>query len=120
MTKKGPVYQLTFMPRFFPVNCYIIDEETELTLIDAALGFNTKQLLLSIKVMEKPLSRIIFSHAHSDRIGALDAIKLEGPDAVVFMSPLDPRLLAGDMSFLPVEPDSPIKGGVPRNVKTQP
>lgn len=120
MTKKGPVYQLTFMPRFFPVNCYVIDEETELTLVDAALGLNAKQILLSIKVMKKPLTQIIITHAHGDHIGALDAIKREWPDAVVSMSSRDARLLAGDKSPMPGEPDSPIKGGVPKNVKTQP
>lgn len=120
MTKKGPVYQLTFMPRFFPVNCYVIDEETGLTLIDAALGFNAKQILLSIKVMKKPLTQIIITHAHGDHIGALDAIKREWPDAVVSISARDARLLAGDTSLLPGEPDSPIKGGVPKNVQTQP
>ncbi|WP_142825957.1 MBL fold metallo-hydrolase [Planococcus soli] len=120
MTKKGPVYQLTFMPRFFPVNCYIVDEETELTLVDAALGFNAKQILLSIKVMKKPLTQIIITHAHGDHIGALDAVKREWPDAVVSMSRRDARLLAGDTNLLPDEPDSPIKGGVPKNVQTQP
>ncbi|MBT2571246.1 MBL fold metallo-hydrolase [Planococcus sp. ISL-110] len=120
MTKKGPVYQLMFMPRFFPVNCYIIDEETELTLVDAALGFNAKQILLSIKVMNKPLTQIILTHAHVDHIGALDAIKREWPEAVVSISSRDARLLAGDAGLLPGEPESPIKGGVPKNVKTQP
>src|SRR5690606_35362078 len=99
MTKKGPVYQLTIMPRLFPVNCYIVDEETELTLVDAALQFNAIQILLSIKVMKKPLTRIIITHAHSDHLGALDAIKREWPDAVVFMSSRDARLLAGDTSL---------------------
>lgn len=120
MTKKGPVYQLTFMPRFFPVNCYVIDEETELTLVDAALGFNAKQILLSINVMKKPLTQIVITHAHSDHLGALDAVKREWPDAVVSISARDARLLAGDTKLLPGEPDSAIKGGVPKNIKTQP
>lgn len=120
MTKKGPVYQLTFMPRFFPVNCYVIDEGKELTLIDAALGFNAKQILLSIKVMKKPLTQIIITHAHIDHLGALDAIKQEWPDAVVSMSSRDARLLAGDTGLLSSEPNSPIKGGVPTTIKTQP
>lgn len=120
MTKKGPVYQLTFMPRFFPVNCYVIDEESELTLVDAALSTNAKQILLSIKVMEKPLTQIIITHAHLDHLGALDAVKREWPDAIVSISSRDARLLAGDTSLLPDEPDSPIKGGVPKNIETQP
>ncbi|MGH2317111.1 MBL fold metallo-hydrolase [Planococcus sp. SE5232] len=120
MTKKGPLYQLTFMPRFFPVNCYVIDEGNELTLVDAALSFNAKQILLTIKVMKKPLTQIIITHAHPDHIGALDAVKREWPDASVSMSSRDARLLAGDASLLPGEPDSPIKGGVPKNIETQP
>lgn len=120
MTKKGPVYQLMFMPRFFPVNCYLYDEGAELTLVDAALSFNAKQILLSIKVMEKPLTQIIITHAHLDHLGALDAVKREWPDAIVSISSRDARLLAGDTSLLPDEPDSPIKGGVPKNIETQP
>ncbi|EGA88937.1 metal-dependent hydrolase [Planococcus donghaensis MPA1U2] len=120
MTKSGPVYQLTFLPKLLPINCYIIDEETELTLVDAALGFNAKQILLSIRVMKKPLTQIIITHAHMDHLGALDAIKREWPDAVVSISSRDARILKGDTDLLPGEPDSPIKGGVPKNIKTQP
>ncbi|MCH4827345.1 MAG: MBL fold metallo-hydrolase [Planococcus sp. (in: firmicutes)] len=120
MTKKGPIYQLTFLPKLLPINCYIIDEETELTLVDAALSLNAKQILLSIRVMQKPLTQIIITHAHMDHLGALDAIKHEWPDAVVSMSSRDARLLKGDIHTLPGEPDSPIKGGVPTNINTQP
>ncbi|WP_345740661.1 hypothetical protein [Metabacillus endolithicus] len=35
VTKVGNVYQLTFLPGFFPVNCYMIEESSSLTLIDA-------------------------------------------------------------------------------------
>lgn len=120
MTKKGPVYQLTFFPLVLPISCYIIDEETEVTLIDTALSFNAKQILLAIRVMDKPLTQIVITHAHMDHLGALDAIKQEWPDAVVGMSSRDARLLKGDSSALPGEPDSPIKGGVPKNIETQP
>ncbi len=118
MTKKGPIYQLMFMPNFFPVSCYLVEEETELTLVDAALGLNAKQILLSIRVMKKPLTQIIITHAHMDHIGALGAIKQEWPNAIVSMSKRDARILAGDTSLLPGEPNSPVKGGVPTNVKT--
>ncbi|ALS77948.1 hypothetical protein AUO94_04495 [Planococcus kocurii] len=120
MTKKGPIYQLTFMPRFFPINCYVVDEGKELTLIDAALGFTAKQILLSIKVMKKPLTQIVITHAHIDHLGALDAIKQEWPDVVVSMSSRDARLLAGDTSLLSGEPNLPIKGGIPKTIKTPP
>ncbi|MES9793628.1 MBL fold metallo-hydrolase, partial [Priestia megaterium] len=34
------LYQLTFLPRFFPVNCYLVEEKDSLTLIDAALPYS--------------------------------------------------------------------------------
>lgn len=30
MTRIGTLYQLAFMPRLFPVNCYLVEEEKEL------------------------------------------------------------------------------------------
>ncbi|AQU80149.1 hypothetical protein AJGP001_13050 [Planococcus faecalis] len=108
------------MPRFSPINCYVVDEGKELTLIDAALGFTAKQILLSIKVMKKPLTQIVITHAHIDHLGALDAIKQEWPDVVVSMSSRDARLLADDTSLLSSEPNSPIKGGIPKTIKTPP
>ena len=42
ITKNSTVFQLSFMPKIFPVNCYIVEEESELTLIDAALPYSAK------------------------------------------------------------------------------
>jgi len=42
VTHEGHLLQLTWMPRLFPVNCYIIGEEDGLTLIDAAMPFSVK------------------------------------------------------------------------------
>ncbi|MCT6816648.1 MAG: MBL fold metallo-hydrolase, partial [Lysinibacillus fusiformis] len=39
------VYQLSFMPRIFPVNCYFVEEQHELTLIDAALPYSAKSIM---------------------------------------------------------------------------
>jgi hypothetical protein len=36
------VYQLTFMPRLFPVNCYLVEENDGFSLIDAGLPYSTK------------------------------------------------------------------------------
>lgn len=36
------VYQLTFMPRLFPVNCYLVEEKEGLTLVDAGLPYSTR------------------------------------------------------------------------------
>jgi|HigsolmetaAR203D_1030402.scaffolds.fasta_scaffold12680_4 hypothetical protein len=38
MVQEKTVYPLTFMHRLFPVNCYFIEEEDNLTLIGRRVG----------------------------------------------------------------------------------
>ena len=45
LTKEGFLYQLAFMPSVFPVNCYFVEEEESLTLIDAALPYNAEGII---------------------------------------------------------------------------
>lgn len=120
ITKIGTVFQLSFMPRVFPVNCYLVEEENELTLIDAALPFSTKGIMDAAERIGKPITRIVLTHAHNDHIGALDALKELLPNAQVSISSRDSLLLAGDSTLLPNEKDKPIRGGVPKNIKTKP
>lgn len=42
LTTFDRLHQLTLMPRIFPVNCYVFEEENELILIDAALKMAKK------------------------------------------------------------------------------
>ncbi|MCY7932234.1 MBL fold metallo-hydrolase, partial [Bacillus inaquosorum] len=35
VTQYQTVWQLTFFPVLFPVNCYLVEEENEVTLVDA-------------------------------------------------------------------------------------
>lgn len=120
VTKIGTVYQLSFMPRAFPVNCYLVEEEFTLTLVDAALPFSAKAILQTARKIGKPITEIVLTHAHMDHVGALDAVKQAYPKAVVNISARDARLLAGDRRSLVDEPQSPIKGGVTKNIKTKP
>ncbi|MBB6671780.1 MBL fold metallo-hydrolase [Cohnella nanjingensis] len=120
--QKQTVYQLTFMPRFFPVNAYLVEEQDSLTLIDAALPYGVKGILSAAARIGKPIARIVLTHAHSDHIGALDALKAALPEATVYISARDAKLLAGDLSLEPHEPATPIRGGVPKPgaIKTVP
>src|SRR5690606_3643697 len=120
ITKIGRIYQLSFMPRLFPVNCYFVEEEQSLTLIDAALPYGSKAILAAAKAIGKPITHMLLTHAHDDHVGALDALKQALPEAAVGISRRDARLLAGDRSLDPSEPDSPIRGGVPKGVRTVP
>ncbi|MDR6552537.1 MBL fold metallo-hydrolase [Paenibacillus qinlingensis] len=120
ITQNGHLYQLAFMPRFFPVNCYLVEEESELTLIDAALPFSVKGILQAAKQIGKPITRIVLTHAHGDHIGALDGLKKELPHAKVYISRRDAKLLAGNVELEADEPQTPIKGGIPKGIQTKP
>ncbi|WP_223066968.1 MBL fold metallo-hydrolase [Paenibacillus caui] len=117
--KEGNLYQLTFLPRIFPVNCYFVEEEEGLTLIDAALPYSAKGILQAAFKLGKPIARILLTHAHGDHLGALDTLKQALPDVPVHISRRDSRLLVGDLSLDPGEADTPIKGDVPKPGKIQ-
>lgn len=119
LIKKGYLYQVTFMANVFPVNCYLVEEEDGLTLIDAALGFSTKGILKAAKTIGKPITKIILTHAHEDHVGALDSLKEVLPEVPVYISIRDHRLMNDDRSLDPHEEQTPIKGGVPKKLKTR-
>lgn len=120
IAKVHSVYQLAFMPRLFPVNCYLVEEETCLTLIDAAMPYSAKSIIQAAKTIGKPILNIIITHAHADHVGALDILKENLPEAQVSISARDSRLFKGDTTILPDEKNTPIRGGVPKSIKTNP
>jgi glyoxylase-like metal-dependent hydrolase (beta-lactamase superfamily II) len=119
ITKRNNLYQLAFMPNFFPVNCYLIEEEDCLTLIDAALPYSAAAILKAAGTIGKPIKRILLTHIHDDHVGALDRIKSSHPDISVGVPMRDERLMTGDRSLDPGESPNPIKGGIPKNLKTR-
>ncbi|MEH7305550.1 MBL fold metallo-hydrolase [Neobacillus drentensis] len=119
MIKNGYLYQVTFMASVFPVNCYLVEEEDGLTLIDAALGFCAKGILKAAKTIGKPITKIVLTHAHEDHVGALDSLKEWLPEVPVYISNRDHRLMNGDRSLDSQEVQTPIKGGVPKKLKTR-
>lgn len=119
LIKKGYLYQVTFLANMFPVNCYLVEEDRELTLIDAALPFSMKGIIKAAEEVGKPITKIILTHAHEDHVGALDKIKEELRDVPVYISVRDNRLMNGDTSLDSHEHQTPIKGGVPKKMKTR-
>ncbi|MEH7361190.1 MBL fold metallo-hydrolase [Priestia megaterium] len=117
--REGNLYQLIFLPGFFPVNCYLVEEDDSLTLIDAALPYSAKKILQAAKKINKPITRILLTHAHDDHVGALDKLKLLLPNVPVHISDRDARLMGGDTTLDPNEPNTPIRGGVPKNLETR-
>lgn len=120
INKVSNIYQLAFLRHVFPINCYLIDETQELTLIDTGMGFCKNGILEEAKRLGKPITKIILTHPHVDHIGSLDSIKNVYPGALVYVSTRDARLMNGDFSLDKGEPKSQIKGGFNSKVKTKP
>jgi len=118
--RENTIVQLSFMPKLFPVNCYFVEEDDGLTLIDAALPYSVKGIVDAAKRIGKPITQIVLTHAHADHVGALDALKEVLPKVPVYISKRDAKIMAGDLSLNDNEPNSPIRGGIPKNIKTKP
>lgn len=114
------LYQIAFFEKVFPVNCYLVEEEDGLTIIDAALPNSTKAILNAADRLNKPITKIVLTHAHGDHVGALDELKKLHPEVPVYISKRDAKLLKGDRSLEAHESQTPIKGGVPKNIQTTP
>lgn len=114
------VTQLSFLPRLFPVNVYLVEEDDGLTLIDAGMPFSLKGILKAAQSLSRPITRIVLTHAHGDHVGALDGLKEALPGAKVYISHRDQALLAGSRALEEGEPQLPIKGDVPKKIRTTP
>lgn len=119
ITKCDCLYQITFVPRIFPVNCYLIEEDDNLTLIDTALPYSAKTILKTAEIIGKPIKRILLTHAHEDHVGSLDAIKRTNPEVEVYISERDNLIMNGDYTLSADEDQAPIKGGIPKRIKTK-
>lgn len=119
VTKREDLYQLAFLPNIFPVNCYLFEEEKELTLIDAALPFSAKGIVSLARKIGKPITKIVLTHAHDDHVGSLDLVREYYSESNVYISKRDARLMEGDRTLDPSEPNTPIRGGVPKKLKTR-
>lgn len=120
MTHEKKAAQLTYLPVVFPVNCYLVEEEDGLTLVDAALPNNVSAIMKAAEQLGKPITRIALTHAHGDHVGALDGLKKLLPKAKVYISERDAKLLRGDVSLMEGEAAMPIRGGIPKGIQTTP
>lgn len=68
--REHAVVQISFMPRLFAVNCYFVEENDGLALIDAVFPFSVKWIINTAKRIGKPIIRILLTHFHSDHVSA--------------------------------------------------
>ncbi len=65
--------------RFGLVNCYLVEEDDGLTLIDTMIPGSANGIISSAEQHGKPIERILLTHAHQDHIGSLDALTTGSP-----------------------------------------
>jgi len=104
-----PLHQIS---RFRFVNGYLVEEDDGLTLVDTLLPRSEGRVLAAAAALGQPIRRIALTHAHQDHIGSLDALAAALPDVEVLISARDARLLAGDKSIDPDEPQTKLRGGI--------
>lgn len=94
------------------VNLLLVEDGDGVTLIDTGLPKSTKHVIRAAGVIGKPITRIVLTHAHDDHVGSLDELHAALPDAQIYMSARDARILAGDKSLDPDEPQDKLHGGL--------
>jgi len=112
ITSHKSLHQLTFVPRAFPLNCYLVERENSVILVDAGMPFCGKGIIRAAQDMDKPISHIVLTHGHQDHMGSVPIIKKQFPDAKICISKRDSALLEGDMSPREGESNNPIKGSI--------
>lgn len=104
------VVQLTRFPLVFPMNFYLVREDDGLTLIDTGISGAGKSIIEAAERLGQPIVRIALTHSHGDHAGSLDELHGMLPDAEILVGERESRLLAGDRSLDPDEPDTKLKG----------
>jgi glyoxylase-like metal-dependent hydrolase (beta-lactamase superfamily II) len=104
------ITQLTKWPLFFPVNVYLVREDDGFTLIDAAVGGCTQDILETAERLGAPIVRVALTHAHGDHIGSLDELRGALPRAEFLMTSRTARFLSGDTSLDPQEQHAKLNG----------
>src|SRR5258706_4969160 len=102
--------QLAKWPVAFPMNCYLVEEEDGLTLVDSTIFSPAEDVAKLVKQLGKLLRRIALTHAHGDHVGGVSGVRKLYPRREISISELDGRILAGDKTLLPGEPQTPVKG----------
>ncbi|GHO43569.1 MBL fold metallo-hydrolase [Ktedonospora formicarum] len=101
------------------INCYLVQEEDGLTLIDTMISGLGRQIIEASRQFGKEIVRIVVTHAHSDHTGSLDELHEALPKAEVLLLAREAPFLGGNKSLERDEPQAPIRGEYPIR-KTKP
>ncbi len=108
---------VTQLTKMMMVNCFLVKEDDGYTLIDTSMP-NSEQAILDA-AGQTPIRRIVLTHPHVDHAGSLEALRPHLQDSEVICSERSARLMSGNKSLDPDEPQGKLKGGY-MEVKTPP
>jgi glyoxylase-like metal-dependent hydrolase (beta-lactamase superfamily II) len=102
--------QLTRYPAVFPMNCYLVQEDDGLTLVDSTTSSPADDVASIVQQLGKALRRITLTHAHGDHVGGVAGMRARFPGVEVSIGERDARILSGDKTLLATEPQTEVKG----------
>jgi glyoxylase-like metal-dependent hydrolase (beta-lactamase superfamily II) len=84
VTRHGSnLIQLTRYPAVFPMNCYLVQEDDGLTLVDSTTSSPADGVALIVQQLGKALRRITLTHAHGDHVGGVAGMRARFPGVEV-------------------------------------
>ncbi len=98
------------LTRFWVMNCYLVQEEDGLTLVDSTINGAGKGILQAAEAIGLPITRIALTHAHGDHAGSLDEVASLAPSAEVAFTPRTAEFLKGRVALQADEPQVKIRG----------
>jgi glyoxylase-like metal-dependent hydrolase (beta-lactamase superfamily II) len=104
----GP--DLVQLTRFGCINAYLVREKDGWTLIDTGVAGSARAILAAAAEHGAPIRRIVLTHGHNDHAGALNALAAALPEAEVMVGAREARLMAGDRTLAPGEPQAKVPG----------
>lgn len=111
ITRLGPrLVQLTKYPLVFPMNCFLVQEDDGLTLVDSTMSSPAGEVAALVGELGAQLRRVALTHAHGDHAGGVGAVRRRFAGVEVSISEREAPILAGDKSLLPAEAQDPVKG----------
>lgn len=99
------------LTRLGAVNAFLVRDADGFTLIDTLIPRSGAGVLAAARAAGAPIVRIGLTHAHTDHVGSVDELVAELGEVELAISARDARLLRGDKSLDPGEPQAKLRGG---------
>lgn len=112
--KKRNLYQVTYQTDQFPMNCFVVEQENDLIVVDVGHETFIQAFIDIVRETGKPISKLLLTHAHDDHADGLPAFQAAFPEALIGISKRGLPILMGDLSLKEGECSDKICGNFPK------